>query len=125
MSSALSDWLIRHAAHRAPLDLSDRLAEEWQADCGARSTALSQLRFALGCCWASRVLAREHGTATILVVAAAKGTSIALDRPGEESALISRRSSLFFMAAGLHVALFYVLMTGFAFRMIAAMGAHP
>jgi hypothetical protein len=59
------------------------------------------------------------------IVPTAKGPLAAFDPWSDESALISRRSTLFFLAAGFHVALFYVLMTGFAFRMIAAIGVHP
>lgn len=125
MSTVVSHWLIRHAARRAPSDLSDRLAEEWEADCGAGSSLLSQWRFAVGCCWASRVIAREHGPTMLPLVPTAKSPLAAFVQLSDESALISRRSSLFFLAAGLHIALFYVLMTGFAFRMIAAIGVHP
>jgi hypothetical protein len=107
----------------APLDLADRLNEEWQADCGARSSALSQLRFALGCCWAIRVIAREHYPATIPSVVAAKGPIAAWVQVSDDSGRTSRRASLFFLAAGLHIALFYCLMTGLAFRIIAVMPA--
>jgi hypothetical protein len=57
-------WLIHHAALNAPASLSERLEEEWLADLGARPSALSRLRFALGCCWATRVIARELGAST-------------------------------------------------------------
>lgn len=39
----------------------------------------------------------------------------------DESGRISRRATLFFLVAGLYVALFYGLMTGLTFRIIAAM----
>lgn len=113
---ALSRGLIRHAAHRAPPDLSDRLAEEWQADCGVRPTALSQLRFALGCCWATRVIAREHCPVMTPVAASIMVSSSALSQIHGESGLLAPRSSMFFLVAGLHIALFYGLMTGLAFR---------
>ena len=113
--------LIRYAARRAPQDLAERLAEEWQADCDARSSALSRLRFALGCCWATRVIAREHCSAMIPVAVAARAPTAAWIHVSDESGRNSRRASLFFLVAGLHVALFYGLMTGLAFRIIAVM----
>jgi hypothetical protein len=33
----LTHWLVRHAASRAPPDLSERLEEEWRADLAVRS----------------------------------------------------------------------------------------
>jgi hypothetical protein len=117
----LSHVLIRYAARRAPLELADRLAEEWQADCDGRFSALSKLRFALGCCWATRVIAREHCPAMIPVVVTARGPIAAWGQASDESGRLSRRASLFFLVAGLHVALFYGLMTGLAFRIIAVM----
>jgi hypothetical protein len=88
-SDSLSHGLIRYAARRAPLDLADRLAEEWQADCDVRSSALSQLRFALGCCWATRVIAREHCPAMIPAVVAARGPIVAWGRVSDESGLVA------------------------------------
>jgi hypothetical protein len=117
----LSHRLIRYAARRAPLDLVDRLAEEWQADSDARSTALSQLRFALGCCWAIRVIAQEHCPAMIPAVVAPRGPITTWIDVSDECGRVSRGASLFFLAAGFHIALFYCLMTGLAFRIIAVM----
>lgn len=117
----LAHGLIRYAARRAPQDLADRLAEEWQADCEARSSVLSELRFALGCCWATRVIAREHRSAMIPAAVSARAPIAAWIQVSDESAGISRRASLFFLVAGLHVALFYGLMTGLAFRIVVAM----
>jgi hypothetical protein len=118
--AALSHWLIRHAARRAPPDLSDRLAEEWRADCGVRASAMSQLRFALGCCRATRVIAREHHP-VVPVAAVVIGSSAILGRLRDESGIFAHRSSMFFLVAGLHIALFYALMTGLAFRIIKTM----
>jgi hypothetical protein len=52
----VTDWLIRHAARRAPEPLSSRLEEEWLADWVSRSSTLSRLSLALGCCWATVVI---------------------------------------------------------------------
>jgi len=111
----LAHWLIHHAARRAPPDLSERLEEEWRADVAVRSSAISQLRFALGCCWATSVIVREHPT-SIPVASAAMGPKITLGFAGDESGLFARRSITFFLVAGLHIALFYGLMTGLAFK---------
>jgi len=53
---------IQRAARRAPPALSQRLEEEWLADLAARRGAIPRLRFALGCSWATRVIAYELGT---------------------------------------------------------------
>ena len=118
---ALTHWLIHHAARRAPSDLSERLEEEWRADMAVRSSASSRLRFALGCCWATRVIAREHGPASIPVASAAMGPKVTLGDLRDESGIFARRSFTFFLVAGLHIALFYGLMTGLAFRIIKVM----
>jgi protein TonB len=118
---ALTHWLIHHAACRAPPDLSERLEEEWRADLEVRSSTSSRLRFALGCCWATRVIAREHSPASIPVASAAMGPKVALGYVRDESGIFARRSITFFLVAGLHIALFYGLMTGLAFRIIKVM----
>ena len=55
----VSHWSIHHAARRAPEGLSSRLEEEWLADSESRSSALSRLRFAMGCCWAIVVIVHD------------------------------------------------------------------
>jgi periplasmic protein TonB len=115
---ALTHWLIHHAACRAPPDLSERLEEEWRADLAVRSSASSRLRFAIGCCWATSVIVREHRPASIPVANAAMGPKVTLGYASDESGIFARRSITFFLVAGLHIALFYGLMTGLAFRII-------
>jgi hypothetical protein len=118
---AVTHWLIHQAARRAPPDLSERLEEEWRADLAVRSSSSSCLRFALGCCWATRVIAREHSPASVPVASAAMGPKVALGYVREEPGIFARRSITFFLVAGLHIALFYGLMTGLAFRIIKVM----
>jgi TonB family protein len=65
--------LIRYAARTAPASLSERLEEEWLADLAARSTVLSRLRFAVGCCWATRVIAYEHSGTPVVLASSASG----------------------------------------------------
>jgi len=118
---AVPAWLIRHAAHRAPPDLSQRLEEEWRADLAVRSTILSRLRFALGCCWATGVIIWEHRPERIPVASPAVRPKAAIGYLRDESANFTRRSLTFFLVAGLHVVLFYCLMTGLAFKIIHVM----
>jgi hypothetical protein len=65
-----SHWLIRRAAHRVPSALSSRLEEEWLADLETRSTTLSRLRFAVGCCWASLVIENEYPRSRVAAASA-------------------------------------------------------
>lgn len=112
--SGLTQWLIHQAAHRAPEDLSPRLEEEWLADLESRAVVLSRLRFALGCCWATLVIANDYPrnrTAVVRAAAPANGIVSLADR---NFSYFSLRSATLFMIAGLHAALFYVLITSLA-----------
>ena len=74
--ATVSHWLIRHAASRAPETLSSRLEEEWLADLECRSSALSRLGLALGCCWTTAVIVKEYSRVHVPAVSpvvAAKG----------------------------------------------------
>jgi protein TonB len=116
----LTQWLIQAAARRAPSDLSKRLCEEWQADLATRHSRLSRLRFALGCCWATGVIVREHGPSPLPAAALVTPKGL-LDAVRDARGIVTHRSFTFCLVAGLHVALFYALMTGLAFRVIKAM----
>jgi TonB family protein len=118
---ALTHWLIHHAAWRAPPDLSERLEEEWRADLAVRTSAISRLRFALGCCWATRVIALEYRPSSIPVTSAALGPKVTVGYARDESGIFARRSGVFFLVAGLHMAMFYALMTGLTFNIIKVM----
>jgi periplasmic protein TonB len=107
--NTLADWLIRRAARGAPVALSERLQEEWQADLLTRSSSLSRLRFGFGCCWASLWIAREHAFASAPAAATATG-NIAILR--EEPGLLSGRSTSFLMVILLHAVVFYALFLG-------------
>jgi hypothetical protein len=109
--NGLSHWLIQHAAHRAPESLSSRLEEEWLADLESRSSALSRLRFAVGCCWATMVIVNDCPRSRVTeasAVAAARGFITLADR---SFGYFSLRSATLFLIAGLHAALFYGLIT--------------
>ncbi|HEY0801562.1 MAG TPA: energy transducer TonB [Steroidobacteraceae bacterium] len=106
MSQRITDWLIHCAARGAPASLSERLEEEWQADLLARPSSMSRLRFALGCCWATKLIAHEHRTSSAPVAASATASIAYLH---EDSGFFSRRSTSFLLVVGLHAALFYAL----------------
>jgi TonB family protein len=109
--NGVSHWLIHHAAHRAPESLSSRLEEEWLADLESRSSALSRLRFAVGCCWATIVIVNDCPQSRVpeaSPVAAARGFITLADR---SFGYFSLRSATLFLIAGLHAALFYGLIT--------------
>lgn len=105
--NAFADWLIRRAARGAPQPLSERLVEEWQSDMLARSSDLSRLRFALGCCWAAMWIAREYARAAMPAAATAGTGTVAVLH--EEPGLFTGRSVSFFLVVLLHAALFYAL----------------
>jgi hypothetical protein len=104
-------WLIHHAALQAPESLSSRLEEEWLADLGCRSTALSRLGLALGCCWATVVIVNEFSRMRVPAatpVATAKGY---LPRADRNFGYFSLRSGTLFLILGLHGAVFCGLVT--------------
>ena len=102
----LTHWLIHHAARRAPECLSARLEEEWLADSECRSSALSRLLFAVGCCWATIVIVNDYPRCRVPAanpVVAARGFITLADR---NFGYFSLRSGTLFLILGLHAALF-------------------
>ncbi len=120
---AITHWLVHRAALRAPPDLAERLEEEWQADLAVRSTVSSRMRFALGCCWATRIIAREYRPESVRAASTAMGPKFVAGFVRDESGSFARRSLAFFLVAGLHIALFYALMTGLTFKIIQVIPA--
>jgi periplasmic protein TonB len=110
-SDGVSHWLIHHAARRAPAMLSERLEEEWLADSAERSSALSRLRFAIGCCWATRVIAYEYQPLTAPVAGSALGAKVLNARAQPKFGFISRRTGSFGLVLLLHAAVLYALMS--------------
>lgn len=107
----VTHWLIHQAARRTPEALSSRLEEEWLADLASRSAALSRLRFAIGCCWATLVIVSDYPrsrAAAASPVAPAGGVVTLVDR---NFSYFSLRSATLFLIAGLHAALFFGLIT--------------
>ena len=51
--------LVRRAAKRTPVSLSERLKEEWLAHLSSQGGTVSRLQFAFGCCWAAIEIGRD------------------------------------------------------------------
>jgi hypothetical protein len=120
-SAGVAGWLVRRAARQAPADLAERFEEEWLADLLERRTALSQLRFAAGCWWASGVIAGERGTAGVATspaAAAAPAGRLVLSGGGAGDGLSPQRSLTLLVVVGLHIALFYALLSHVAVSFI-------
>jgi TonB family protein len=112
----LSQRLIHYAANRAPESLAQRLEEEWRSDMSERSSSLSRLSFAFGCCWATRVIAYEHQPASVAVPGAVLDAKLLISYAHNNLGYFSRRSSTFFLIMLLHAALFYGLMTALTYK---------
>jgi len=108
----LARLLIRQAARAAPSTLSERLEEEWLADLIDRPSALSRLRFGLGCCWASRVIAADWIGVAEASPAAVAGSSLLTPRSAPTPSLRSRRGGVLVVLVGLHIVLIYALSHG-------------
>jgi periplasmic protein TonB len=107
----ISHWLIRQAANHAPETLSERLQEEWLADLEGRASALSRLRFAAGCCWATRVISYEHKPAMVAISTSAIAPKLMLSALQFNFGRFSSRSATFFLVVSLHMAVFYLVFT--------------
>jgi TonB family protein len=107
----VANWLILHAARRAPESISSRLEEEWLADLESRSSAVSRLRFAVGCCWATLVIVSEYPRNGVPAASSAGATRGLITLADRNLGYFSLRSGTLFLVAGLHAALFYGLIT--------------
>jgi periplasmic protein TonB len=108
----LARWLIQHAAHQAPSELSERLQEEWLADLEVRQGLIERLRLGVGCCWATRVIAHEHCAARVPAAASATGSKIMSAFAQHDDVFFSRRTITVMLIIALHVAIFYALANG-------------
>jgi TonB family protein len=114
------DWVdgiarrvIHGAALRTPNSLSERLEEEWLADLAVQRGPIARLRFALGCCWATSVIAHEHvGVATLPSAAAPLGHVNTVRFRLDDSRIFTGRTITFLMVATLHAAVLYGLAMG-------------
>lgn len=112
-SSSLACYLVGRAARKAPPGLAARLEEEWQADLMARRGAFARIRFGLGCCWATRVIAREFGVAAATAGAAASSHSLLVGYGGHDLSGFSRRTTAIIAIVCLHAGIFYVYVSDF------------
>src|SRR5271167_4997701 len=103
VATGVNHWLIHQAAWRAPRSLSQRLEEEWLADLAARPSAMSRLRFAIGCCWATQVIAFEYQPSKAAVSSTAVAGHGLVAYADQNFGFISLRSSTFFLVLSLHV----------------------
>jgi len=110
-------WAIRHAAHRAPPPLSERLEEEWLADLEARATPASRLLLGLGCCWAAAVIVQES-LAPGLTAASTTGNKVMSSYARTDASLLSQRTTALAVIIGLHVALVFAFATGLGSKVI-------
>jgi TonB family protein len=104
--------LIHSAARRAPDSLSERLEEEWLADFAEQSGLIQRLRFAIGCCWATNVIAREHPAVAIPATSSATGHGNFIRSPKDDFPFFTGRTITFVLVASLHVAVLYGLAMG-------------
>src|ERR1700733_6606556 len=102
-------WLIHRAARHAPAGLRDRLEEEWSADLSSRTSEFSPPSFALGVCWATRVIAVEQ-LWLVPATHSTMGTKLMNAYAQHNVGFYSRRTMSFFMVVGAHVAVFAALM---------------
>jgi hypothetical protein len=110
---AAARCLVSCAASQAPPGLAARLEEEWLADLTARRSAFSRIRFGLGCCWATRVIAREFGSAAASAGSSASGERLLVAYGGYDFSHLSRRTIALIAIACFHAAVFYVYLTDF------------
>jgi TonB family protein len=128
-SRAGSGWVegfvrraIQHAAHKAPAALSERLEEEWLADLATRERTMARVRFALGCCWATRVIAHELGAPLRAPAATANKAAAVCTQTGP--AFFSRRTTVSVLIISLHTLVIYGLASGVAHQVFEAVPDH-
>jgi TonB family protein len=113
--------LIQHAARNAPASLSGRLEEEWLADFEGRSGRLARLRFGVGCCWATRVIAHEYLEPRVAaaVAGSATGSKVMTAFAQDSFSFLSRRTTAVALIIGLHAVIIYGFATGLVPRVAA------
>jgi TonB family protein len=109
----LAHRLILRAAQRAPAALTERLTEEWLADLEYRTGLMARLRLAMGCYWATAVIARDFGTPQLATSGIATGHKPFLDILPNDWPRLSSRAVAFILIAGLQVLLLYGFASAF------------
>ena len=110
--------LIQHAARNAPSSLSERLEEEWLADLAERRGQVARLRFGIGCCWATRVIAHEYSAPKVLASVSATGSKVMNAYAQHDYSLFSRRTLAFVLIVGVHGVLILTLANGLGHMLI-------
>ena len=110
--------MIQHAARNAPASLSERLAEEWLADFEGRSGRLARLRFGVGCCWATRVIAHEYLEPKLAAAGSATGSKVMTAIAQDNFSFISRRTTAVALIIGLHAVIIYGFATGLMHKVV-------
>lgn len=110
----LARWLIAIAAGSAPPALAERLEEEWLAALAERGGPVARLRLALGCCWATGVIAREHAGAAVFVATSPSGAKLLDALSRREPSFLPRRTAAFLVIVGVHVLVIGALAAGLA-----------
>lgn len=121
---ALARNLVRRAARKAPPGLTERLEEEWLADLAARQNTTARIGFGLGCCWATRVIARDFGVAAAATAGSASGQRLLVAAGGHDFSRFSRRTTALIAIVCLHAAIFYFYLNDFV-RSVPANQARP
>ncbi len=109
---AFACWLIRQAARHAPPSLSERLTEEWLADLAGRHGRWPRLRLALGCCWATRVIAYEYTAPALATSACAAATRTVTVGARHGVSFFSRRIIALVLIACVHGIVLLALESG-------------
>jgi TonB family protein len=115
---AIARSLVQHAAHKAPASLAERLEEEWLADFDERRSALARLRFGVGCCWATRVIAHEYLEPKVATASASGATVAATGYTPPDYSFLSRRTVAVLGILGLHAVIIYGFATGLVHTVI-------
>jgi periplasmic protein TonB len=110
--------LIQHAARGAPPTLAERLEEEWLADLATRQGQISRLLLGLGCCWATKVIAREHCALKVSAATAAAGSTTMTAHAQQDPTAFSRRTTALVAIIGVHMAVIYAFATGLGHQLI-------
>jgi protein TonB len=113
-------WTIRHAAHRAPPPLAERLEEEWLADLEARPEPWSRLLLGIGCCWAATVIVQENLGAG-LTAASTTGNKVMSSYAPTNGSLVPQRTTALAIIIALHVALVLAFASGLAHKVNIAL----
>jgi len=103
---------VQHAARRAPAALAERLEEEWLADFEERRGVLARLRFGIGCCWATNVIAHEYLAPKVAAASATGGSVSTTPYEQRDYSFLSGRTLAVLGIIGLHALIVYAFATG-------------